>query len=509
MTRGVIYARYSEGPRQTDQSIEGQVADCRQYAQEHDIEILEVYADRHISGKSIVGREEFQRMMYDAGRHRFDVVIVWKVDRFGRDRQDIAISKMKLKKAGVKLMYARESVPDGPEGIILESVLEGLAEYYSADLRQKVTRGIRESAKKGKYCMSTVPIGYKRDPVTLQVTVDEREAAAVRRAFEMQIAGAKTAEIRQMMNDMGILTSRGKPVSAGTVYRMLRNEKYVGKWQLAGVDLDVPGIISQETFDEAARHFHTSRNNAAGTAQTDYLLSCKCFCGICGSLMIGESGTGRNGRVYNYYKCSGKKHRKNGCTSRPISAKTLEDVVVDATVKNVLKGEVIDRIVERALEVQATDLSADPASVFRSRLEENKKKQERLLDAIEEGAGRAIGKRLAELEAEEDELVLQIQQAEIRQPRLTGDQIRAFLESFRSGDAEDAAFRQKLVETFVAKVEVWPDHVVIWYNIQDGPGAGKVSTTVSTSPLSGSWSKRPELAVVGRFIVLAVKIPTR
>lgn len=119
---GVIYARYSAGPNQTDQSIEGQVADCRAYAEANGIQIVEIYADHHISGKSLEGRDEFKRMLYDAEHHRFDCVIVWKIDRFGRDRYDIANCKMKLKRAGVELRYARESVPDGPEGIILESV---------------------------------------------------------------------------------------------------------------------------------------------------------------------------------------------------------------------------------------------------------------------------------------------------------------------------------------------------------------------------------------------------
>ena len=78
--RGVIYARYSEGPRQTDQSIEGQVADCKAYALEKGIDIVDVYADRHVSGKSLEGRDEFQRMMRDADRKRFDVVVVWKIE---------------------------------------------------------------------------------------------------------------------------------------------------------------------------------------------------------------------------------------------------------------------------------------------------------------------------------------------------------------------------------------------------------------------------------------------
>ena len=156
--KGVIYARYSEGPHQTDKSIDGQVADCRAFAGRNDIQIVEVYADKHISGKSTAGRVEFLRMIQDAKKGLFECCIVWKVDRFGRDRRDIAVYKHELKKAGVKLLYAEESVPEGPEGIILESVLEGLAEYYSADLKQKVSRGIRETAKKGEWTFC-LPMG--------------------------------------------------------------------------------------------------------------------------------------------------------------------------------------------------------------------------------------------------------------------------------------------------------------------------------------------------------------
>lgn len=200
---GVIYARYSEGPRQTDQSIEGQVADCTAFAERNGIDIVEVYADRHISGKSVVGRMEFQRMIRDAQEHKFEVVIVWKIDRFGRDRQDIAVNKMKLKKAGVRLVYAEESVPEGPEGIILESVLEGIAEYYSADLRQKVIRGRRETLKKGLYCGASVPIGYKVD-AGRHVVIDEEKAPAVREVFRMYAEGAQVKECAAYLNSRGI-----------------------------------------------------------------------------------------------------------------------------------------------------------------------------------------------------------------------------------------------------------------------------------------------------------------
>ena len=157
----VIYARYSPGPRQTDQSIEGQVRDCMAYAKENGITVLDVYADRHISGSDFENRGEFNRMLRDAERKQFDSIIVWKIDRFGRDREEIALNKIKLKRHGIRLLYAKEIIPEGPEGIILESLMEGLAEYYVADLRQKVKRGHRESALKGHSVGGQAPYGYK------------------------------------------------------------------------------------------------------------------------------------------------------------------------------------------------------------------------------------------------------------------------------------------------------------------------------------------------------------
>ena len=196
MRTAVIYARYSAGPRQTDQSIEGQISDCTKYAESHDLAITKVYSDHHVSGKSTEGRDAFLQMIADAKKGLFTDVIVWKVDRFGRDKADIAIYKRELRKAGVTLHYAAESVPDGPEGIILESLLEGLAEYYSADLRQKVERGMKESLKKGQY-PGKLPFGYKKTP-SKEVVVDPDEASIVREIFRLHLEGHRIAEIEHL-----------------------------------------------------------------------------------------------------------------------------------------------------------------------------------------------------------------------------------------------------------------------------------------------------------------------
>lgn len=463
---GVIYARYSEGPRQTDQSIEGQVADCTAFAEKNGIDIIGLYADRHISGKSVDKRLEFQRMIRDAQDHKFDVVLVWKIDRFGRDRQDIAINKARLKRAGVKLMYAEESVPEGPEGIILESVLEGIAEYYSADLRQKVLRGRRETLKKGLYCGNILPLGYKVDDAR-HVVIDEATAPAVREAFRMYASGAKVKELVAFFSERGIVGSHGAKVSPAVIYRMLRNERYLGIFDSSGVELRAEPLIDEETFRLCAERFRPALNlNATGKASTDFLLSCKCFCGYCRTMLVGESGRGKAGRVYFYYKC-GRKKRGGPCELRPIRKEKIEEIIVSATLEDMLDDETIGALADEILRVQELDLADDPAVALRSQLDSNRKRQRNIIAAIEEAGSRGLAARLAALEEEERELIGAIKKAEIKRPRLSREEIEGWLRSFRNGDKDDEDFRRRLLETFVARVELDNDYAVIFYNVSD------------------------------------------
>ena len=157
--RAVIYARYSSD-NQREESIEGQLRDCNEYAKYNDIEIVGTYIDRAFSAKTD-DRPDFQRMIADSGKKLFDLVLVWKLDRFARNRYDSAFYRYNLKKNKVKLVSVKENISDGPESIILESMIEGIAEYYSANLSQNVKRGFRENALKGKWNGGAVPIGYK------------------------------------------------------------------------------------------------------------------------------------------------------------------------------------------------------------------------------------------------------------------------------------------------------------------------------------------------------------
>ena len=149
MKTAVIYARYSSD-NQTEQSIEGQLRVCQEYAKNNDILLLDTYIDRAMTGTND-NRADFQRMLKDSAKNHWDYVLVYKIDRFSRNKYETAIHKKTLRDNGTRLLSATEYIPDSPEGIILESMLEGYAEYYSAELSQKIRRGMNESRQKGNY----------------------------------------------------------------------------------------------------------------------------------------------------------------------------------------------------------------------------------------------------------------------------------------------------------------------------------------------------------------------
>ncbi len=200
--KAVIYARYS-CDNQREESIEGQLRECRDFAAKKDMTVVGTYIDRAMSAKTD-NRPEFQRMIAESGKNMFDTVIVWKLDRFARNRYDSARYKMQLRKNGVKVVSATEVISEGAEGIILESVLEGYAEYYSAELSEKVIRGMTENALKKQYNGGNVPTGYYIDEQK-HYQIDKLVAPFVREAFQMYINNRPIKDIVAYLNE---ITSR-------------------------------------------------------------------------------------------------------------------------------------------------------------------------------------------------------------------------------------------------------------------------------------------------------------
>jgi len=205
---GIIYARYSDN-NQREESIEGQLRECRAYAEKNGITVLTTYIDRAFSAKTD-NRPEFQRMIKDSAKHLFDVVIVWKLDRFARNRYDSAHYKAALRKNGVKVLSATEPISEDSTGILLESLLEGYAEFYSAELSEKVIRGMTENALKCQYNGGAIPLGYTVDEQK-RFQVDPLTAPFVVEAFQMYDAGKTVKQIVDYLNSRNVHTFYGKP----------------------------------------------------------------------------------------------------------------------------------------------------------------------------------------------------------------------------------------------------------------------------------------------------------
>lgn len=297
LVKGIIYARYSSSG-QRDESIEGQLRDCHAFAEQYGIVIVGEYCDRALTGTSDK-RPEFQRMIRDSSKGLFSVVICWKNDRFARSRYDSAIYKKKLKQNGVRLLYAKESIPDGPEGIMLESVMEGWAEYYSANLSQNVRRGNYDSALQRQTLGQTL-LGLRKGP-DKRFEIDPATAPIVRRIFEEYAAGRSALDIYTALNAEGFRTSRGNPFNKNSLRRILQNEKYTGVYEFADIrdEHGIPPIVDRALFDKVQKmmDFH-HRAPAAKKYLGGFLLTAKLFCGECGEPMTGDGGTSHSGQVY-------------------------------------------------------------------------------------------------------------------------------------------------------------------------------------------------------------------
>ena len=462
----VIYARYSSD-NQREESIEGQIRECTAYAEKNGITIVKHYIDRAISAKTD-NRPEFQQMIKDSDKKLFDIVLVWKLDRFARNRYDSARYKTQLKKNGVKLMSATEIISDGPEGIILESVLEGYAEYYSADLSEKVIRGMTENALKGKFTGGAIPFGYIIN-ADHRFEIDLLTAPFVAETFQRYNDGQTMREIRDWLNEKGVKNQRGGLMTFNTIQHMLNNRRYIGELKYRDVLIPdaIPSIVSAELFNDVQeKMLKNKKAPARRKAEDDYLLTTKLFCGYCGALMFGESGTSRTGEVHRYYKCAtAKKHK--GCKKKTVRKQWLEDLVVNQTMQLVKDDAAMESIIAKVMELQNKENTNIP--LYEKQLRDAESGIQNMLNAIQAGILTSSTKeRLEQLEETKRELEARIAEEKLAKPKVTEEFIRFWLLRFRKLDMSLKDQRQALVDTFINAIYLYDDKVLITFNYKEG-----------------------------------------
>ena len=438
--KAVIYARYSSDS-QREESIEGQLRECLEFANKIGVDVVANYIDRAMTATSD-NRPDFQRMIKDSYKHCFDMIIVWKLDRFSRDRYDSAHYKHILKKNGVKVVSAKENISEGPEGIILESMLEGMAEYYSAELSVKVKRGLKENALKAKVIGGQIPFGYYINEEQKHA-IDQTLAPIVVEAFTMYADGYLIKDIVNHFNAKGITTRLGKKMSYNIVQYMLTNRKYIGEFRYNDIVIPdaVPAIVSKDLFERVQRRMAQNKHAPARhKAEDDYLLTTKLFCGKCGAIMVGEAGTGRKKEVHRYYKCVNAK--KHTCDKKTVRKLWIEDLAVQKAMDILHDEAVIDYLVDRIFELQGEENPRLPR--LRLQLEDVENRIKNIITAIEQGIIFDSTKdRLAELEKEKSQLDLTIIQEQIKKPFLTKEQIRFGIEKFKKLDISTKECKQR------------------------------------------------------------------
>lgn len=255
MKNAVIYARYSSD-KQTEQSIEGQLRVCNEYAERNGLAIVDTYIDRATTGTND-NRPAFQKMLADSDKPViWDIVLVYAIDRFGRNAIEIAVNKQRLRKNKKTLISATQRTSDNIDGtrnldgILLENVYIGLAEYYSAELAQKVKRGLKENRTKGLYTGGSLTYGYKVE--NKRVLIDEDQASVVNEIFNMYANGWMAREIIDSLHSRGI-SYNGKPFLYNAIYNLLHNKKYIGIYEVNDeVFTNVyPQIVPSELFQTA------------------------------------------------------------------------------------------------------------------------------------------------------------------------------------------------------------------------------------------------------------------
>ena len=471
-SRGVLYCRYSSHA-QREVSIEQQIHACRAFAERLGIEIVQVYEDHALSGTNDK-RPAFQRMIAESASLEYQYVIVYSLDRFARDRYDSAVYKRKLKTNGKKVLSATENISDDPTGILLEAMLEALAEYYSKELAQKIRRGMEDNASR---CLVTgsIPYGYRRGQDG-RYELDPDQALIIREIYGRILSGEKLIHIADDLNRRGFRTKTGSKWGRSSFNAILHNERYTGVYiyQDTRIEGGVPQIIDRETFDAVQHVMHTKRNpRKSGNGPTRrrvneiYLLTGKLYCGQCGSPLVGISGTSRSGAKYHYYVCKG--HREgSSCDLRPVRRDEIELAIAQAIKDKMLTPSTIEKIADLTVaSFEEAQGGFVPLDNLRDELRNVQAAIRNIVAVIEGGtSSSALTSRLAALEERQKEIQDQIAFEELTvKDKPTRDDIIALLYLYKDGDVTDKDFQEALFDTFLVRAYVYGDTLRLLWSV--------------------------------------------
>jgi len=460
MEKAVIYARYSS-EKQTEQSIEGQLHVCTEYAEKNNFKIVNTYIDRAKSGRTD-NRQAFQQMLKDSTSKRFSAVIVYALDRFSRNRYDSAIHKANLKKNGVRLISATQPISESPEGILLESLLEGLAEYYSVELAQKLARGRRESIAKGQFTGGTVTYGYKI--IDKKYVIQEDEAKTVRLIFDLFLKYRNYHLVLRHLKENCIYGRNNIEFKKTSLFNLLRNKKYIGTLECGEFVCEnaTPPIVADEIFKEA-QNIMKGIYVTHSKSPANFLLTGKLVCGECGANLIGDSSVGRKNKIYYYYSCQSKKAKKE-CDLPRISKDNLENLIYEESIKELKTEQFSNTIINDLGKAIDEENISKNLSKLKNELQGIEKSLDNISKAVQNGIiNEKIKNQNEELIERKEYLKAQIEEIE-NDPFYNISPItikNCMINEFANANIEN------VLNSLVYKVYVYKKKIVIIFTIKD------------------------------------------
>ena len=487
-----LYARVSSEKQDVDLSISAQLKSLREYGARNGHEVIKEYVDEAESGKT-TARPAFREMISDARRSQkpFDLILVWKYSRFARSREDSIVFKAMLRKNGIRVISITEPAEDTPTGKLFEAMIESLDEFYSANLGEEVTRGMRESASRGFYISAGAPFGYRKVKVSdggkerPKLEVEPNQARTVLRIFNGILEGKGLIEIAKQLNREGTASPRGKGWIKTTIRKILINEAYTGTmvWgRVSTRDLPVirvdnawPAIIDNDTFDQvqillknrAPVSLHPKR------VASRYLLSGLARCGHCGKALVGQDA--KSGR-FTYYVCGTLLKKGAGsCPTRYLNSRQFENLVIGKIKEHVLTTDNLTKLVHMINEEMdglAIEYS-ERLHIITVETADVDHRLERLYDALETGQIQLadLAPRIQQLRHRHDQLQaarLELeQQLSDRRVDLADEKtVSSYVSDLHNLLSESSlAEKKSFVRSFVKEVKVTGDEVLLTYTM--------------------------------------------
>lgn len=466
-----IYARFSSS-KQNETSIEAQLKECHSFCKRNKYNVVAEYIDRAVSAKTD-NRPDFQKMIEDSKKKNFEGIVVYQLDRFARNRYDSATYKARLKKNGVRVLSAKENITDDPSGILVESVLEGMAEYYSADLSQRVIRNLKLNAEHGLFNGGYPPLGYKVVEIDFgaykkkRLEIDPITAPIVKEIFEMRANDTNIMDIVEYLNSKGYKTIQGKEFKKTSLDRILRNKRYIGTNMYNDEEFPntIPRIIEDEVFKRVQEIVDKHKYAPAiSKAKEEYILTTKLYCGHCKEMMTGTCGTSQSGAIYYYYICNGVK--KKVCKRKNVQKHYIEDIVVNKC-RELLTNKTIKEIANKVYEIcQKENSQSCLIKALEKEIRTLNKNIENLIIALENGQNvDLISQRLTQKREELNIAEEKLEDEKSKLVNLTEEQIIYFLLQLKSMNINNIKYRKMLVNIFINRIYLYDDKLEIIFNV--------------------------------------------